>query len=227
MSAAKKTLQNIDDTRTKLLRAAEKILIEEGLNALSSRRIGAVSGQNSTLITYHFGGVSGLLSELCRLNLGPMIEEWRPLDEPLACDEAALDYLLVIWLRPLWRPAALTPDERALVVLDEIASHADDEVRQPVLNNMVTINRKVLDHMAIQLPHLSRNVLSRRIRIIGAATMGNAPRSSARNPFRKTRDMAYFYASLAFAKAGLLQAEEDDHFQRLARNPGRPKRANA
>lgn len=206
-----------DDTRTALLRAAERIIIVDGLNALSSRRIGTVSGQNSTLITYHFGGIDGLLVELCRLNLGPMIEEWRMLDAPLPEGDLALDHLLIYWLRPLWRSAALTPDERALVVLDEIASHASDDVREPVLKNIVTINDKVLDICARLLPHLTRSTLRMRIRLIGAMTMGNAPRSSARNPFRKTRDMRYFYASLACAKTCLLEPRHDDHFQKLVR----------
>lgn len=207
-----------EDTRTALLRAAEQILIVEGLTALSSRRIGALSGQNSTLITYHFGGVDGLLSELVRLNLGPMIEEWRALDMPLPEGDLALDHLLIRWLRPLWRPAALNPEERALALLDEIASHAKDEVRKPVMKNIVTINDNVLDQCAKLLPHVKRATLRMRIRLIGAATMGNAPRSSARNPFRKTRDMRYFYASLQFAKTGLLEPEYDDHFQKLARS---------
>ncbi|MBO9602747.1 MAG: TetR family transcriptional regulator [Novosphingobium sp.] len=206
-----------DDTRTALLRAAEQIIIVEGLNALSSRRIGAVSGQNSTLITYHFGGVDGLLAELCRLNQGPMLEEWRMLDSPLPEGDLALDHLLIFWLRPLWRSAALTPDERALVVLDEIASHASDEVREPLLKNIVIINDKVLEICASLLPHLKRSTLRMRIRLIGAMTMGNAPRSTARNPFRKTRDMRYFHASLAFAKTGLLEPEYDNHFAKLAR----------
>ena len=206
-----------EDTRTALLRAAESILIIEGLNALTSRRIGAVSGQNATLITYHFGGVEGLLAELCRLNLGPMVSEWKMLDEPLPAGELALDYLLVYWLRPLWRPASLNPDERALVVLDEIASHATDEVRAPVIKNIVTINDKVLLLCERILPHLKRSTLRMRLRMIGAMTLGNAPRSTARNPFRKTRDMRYFYASLDYAKLGLLQPEPDDHFRKIAR----------
>ncbi len=208
---------NGDDTRTAFLRAAERILIVDGLNALSSRRIGAASGQNATLITYHFGGMDNLLAELCRLNLGPMIEEWRPLDAPLPEGQPALDSLLIHWLRPLWRPAAFNTEERALVVLDEIASHASDEVRAPVLKNMVTINDKVLDICAGLLPNLKRSTLRMRLRLIGAMTMGNAPRSSARNPFRKTRDLRYFYASLASAKACLLEPEYDEHFQKLAR----------
>jgi len=207
-----------DDTRTALLRAAERIIIVEGLNALSSRRIGAVSGHNATLITYHFGGVDGLLAELWRLNQGPMLEEWRMLDAPLPDDgDLALDHLLIYWLRPLWRSAALTPDERALAVLDEIASHASDEVRDPLLKNIVMINDKVLDICTRLLPDIKRSTLRMRIRLIGAMTMGNAPRSTARNPFRKTRDMRYFHASLAFAKTGLTAPEHDDHFAKLTR----------
>lgn len=206
-----------DDTRTALLRAAEQIIIVEGLNALSSRRIGAVSGQNSTLITYHFGGIDGLLAELWRLNQGPMLEEWHMLDTPLPEGDLALDYMLIYWLRPLWRTAALTPDERALVVLEEIASHASDEVREPLLKNIVMINNKVLDICVRLLPHLKRNTLRMRIRLIGAMTLGNAPRSTARNPFRKSRDMRYFHASLALAKTALLEPEYDGHFAKLVR----------
>jgi AcrR family transcriptional regulator len=40
-----------DATRTRLLEAAERILIEQGVHALTVRRVGAVSGLNGTLVT--------------------------------------------------------------------------------------------------------------------------------------------------------------------------------
>ena len=54
-------------TRVSLLAAAEAIVAEQGVNALSVRRIGEAAGINPTLVTYHFGSLYGLLDELCSL----------------------------------------------------------------------------------------------------------------------------------------------------------------
>ncbi|MEU8895954.1 helix-turn-helix domain-containing protein [Nocardia sp. NPDC048505] len=53
-------------TRAALLDAAERIMLEEGYAAVSTRRIAALAGANSALVYYYFGNMDKLFVELFR-----------------------------------------------------------------------------------------------------------------------------------------------------------------
>ena len=55
------TRQNSEDTRRRLLDAADVVLRERGYGGTSARVIAAEAGVNSALVFYHFGGVDPLL----------------------------------------------------------------------------------------------------------------------------------------------------------------------
>lgn len=160
------------DTRQKLLQAAEHILLTQGVSALTVRQVGKVSGLNPTLITYHFGTVSKLLGELCDANLAPMEADWADLDAGTALDE-----ILVRWLRPLQRPAAFHPEGRALVVLDEIATHSDGEAGRHIMDVMVALAARVQIALQPLLPALPPRELRARLRFISGAVLGPPPRA--------------------------------------------------
>jgi len=187
-----------DATRTRLLEAAERILIEQGVHALTVRRVGTVSGLNGTLVTYHFGSVAGLLGELARCNMAPMLEQWRDLPPPAAGTRA----ILAAWLNPLLNPAAFNPDGRALIVLDEIAAHGAAGLSAEVLAAMVGISERVRGALAPLLPHLSDHTLRARLRFIAGAALGPPPRV----PLPGTSDLASAELLLNFAEASLAPA---------------------
>lgn len=55
----------MNDTRTRLLDAAERLFAEKGLHATPTREIVAAAGQrNESAIQYHFGGRGGLLDAI-------------------------------------------------------------------------------------------------------------------------------------------------------------------
>ena len=192
---ASQTRPSPDETRGRLLAAAERILIEQGIHALTVRRVGDVSGLNCTLVTYHFGGVAGMLAELARCNLEPMLADWNGLPEP----GASLDAVLEAWLRPLMRPAAFHPEGRALLVLDEIAAHGSEELSAPVMKTMVGIAERVHGLLAPLLTELDEPTLVARLRFIAGAALGPPPRSRA--PQRDGIDGLEQFR--AFAKAAL------------------------
>ncbi len=164
-----------EETKTGLLEAAERILLEEGVHALTVRRVGAVSGLNGTLVTYYFGTVSGLLEELCRRNLEPMLLEWRSLGAKTS-PALILRQILAAWLAPLIRPSAFVAGGRSIVVLDEIASHGDDSLRAQLLEAMVDVGSRVQIALHPLLPHLDPVELRARVRFISAAALGPPPR---------------------------------------------------
>jgi AcrR family transcriptional regulator len=195
-------------TRQRLLRASELLIVREGVHALTIRRIAAAAGANSALIGYHFGGVDGLLSELARLNGEAILtEQTRRFAEAQA--EPTVERLLEAFLAPLWREAALNPGERALVVVDEIVSRAEPQLRQRVWERFAEAARPF--HAALQplLPDLSPEALRRRLRFLSAAALDMPPRSS-RSALAPPEDeaaaggeAARFAEFLAFAQGAL------------------------
>ncbi|MFC3098670.1 TetR/AcrR family transcriptional regulator [Alteraurantiacibacter palmitatis] len=185
-------------TREKLLAAAERIVVERGLTGLSVRRVGEAAGMNPTLVTYHFKGVGGLLDELCRCNLDPVLADWQAVraGDPL-------DTVLEAWLRPMQRPAAFTPDGRALVVLDEIAAHGTGALRQQVLAAMEQFIRNLREALAPHCPHLSPEELRARLRFISGAVLGPPPRSHGAPVLDDGRALDDLVFLLRFARAAL------------------------
>ena len=190
------------DTRTRLLAAAEKILVEQGVKALSVPRIGDGAGLNPTLVTYHFKSILGLLDELCSLNLEPILRDWREIDR-LDAGERALDDVLRLWLAPMLHAAALTPSGRALAVLDEIAAHGEPALRTRVLGEMEAFSVRLRSVLAPLLPRLSEDELRARLRFIAGAVLGPPPRTYSAPPSdggKALDDLAYL---LPFARAAL------------------------
>jgi AcrR family transcriptional regulator len=164
-------------TRLRLLKASELLIVREGVHALTIRRIAAAANANSALIGYHFGGVDGLLSELARLNGEAILtEQARRFAEARA--RPSVERLLEAFLRPLWREAALNPGERALVVVDEIVSRAEPELRRQVWTRFAEAAAPFHDALASLLPALAPDQLRWRLRFLSAAALDMPPRSA-------------------------------------------------
>lgn len=171
------------ETRDGLLAAAEHILIDEGMHMFTVRRIGAVSGLAPTLVTYHFGTTGKLLSELCELNLQPILDDWKA---PSLRDGEPEDYPLEVilrdWLGALMRPAAFVPHGRALLVLDEIAAHGDREFRALILGEMFGMSQHLQQRLIPFTPHLDARERRARIRFISGGALGPPPRARTMVP---------------------------------------------
>ncbi|MBO9518726.1 MAG: TetR/AcrR family transcriptional regulator [Porphyrobacter sp.] len=188
-----------DSTRTRLLAAAEKILVEQGVNALSVRRVGDGAGQNPALVTYHFKSLFNLLDELCSINLEPMLEAWTGIGpgRGLTADE-----VLRQWLAPMLRPAAFTPNGRALAVLDGLAAHGEPALRERVLRSMEEFSLRLRGALAPSLPHLTDDEIRARVRFISGAALGPPPRTNTA-PLAGSVRLDDMHFLLPFARAAL------------------------
>jgi AcrR family transcriptional regulator len=193
------------ETRALLLEAAERILIEQGVHALTVRRVGAVSGLNGTLVTYHFGTMSHLLEELCRLNLEPMTIAWAGFEERVdtVSDPEKIELILRSWLEPLIETAAFTHDGRALMVLDEIAAHGETALSEALLDAMLSMSMRVHALLQPLLPALDSRELRARLRFIAAAALGPPPRTRGPDPADGSEPLDGTNYLIAFAKASL------------------------
>lgn len=178
--------ESLNQTKHRLLLAAERLVIEEGVHALSVRRIAAEAEVNSALIRYHFGKTDGLLIDLARRNAA-RIEDMRTdlLDRLEARGrpdfEASVDALVL----PLWASAAMSQDQRAIVILDEIFSRADRLLQHDIWGRFTIGVRRVTHCLADCLPGVSESALAWRIRFVTAAALDVPPRSS------RAKDEAY------------------------------------
>lgn len=189
-----------DSTRTRLLAAAEKILVEQGVNALSVRKVGDEAGQNPALVTYHFKSLFNLLDELCARNLEPMLGAWEAIGPECGL---TVDEVLRQWLAPMLAPAAFTPEGRALAVLDGLAAHGEPALRARVLRSMEEFSLRLRAALAPSLPHLADDELRARVRFISGAVLGPPPRTSTAPQTTGALRLDDMHYLLPFARAAL------------------------
>jgi AcrR family transcriptional regulator len=97
-------------TRTRLLDAAEQLLLDEGYAAVTSRRVGAKAGLKPQLVHYYFRTMDDLFLEVFR----------RRADENLAYFERTV--AADVSLRTLWR---LNADPRGAAFMTEFVALAN------------------------------------------------------------------------------------------------------
>jgi AcrR family transcriptional regulator len=165
-------------TKQRLLAATETLVVREGVMSLSVRRIASEANVNSALIRYHFGDVAGLLAELARLNAAQLREARDLLLDALEASGeqdfgAAVDALVL----PLWAPAAMAPDERAIVVIDELYSRAGPALNALIWREFELGVRRVTAALGAALGNPDEADLTWRIRFVTAAALDIPPRS--------------------------------------------------
>lgn len=102
---------SLDDTRTRILDAAERLFAMRGVDAVSVRAVLKEAGVNVALAHYHFGSREGLIEELLRCRAAPVAEEQlRAVDEVDARGEdASLEEVLRAYFSPAARAAVQRP----------------------------------------------------------------------------------------------------------------------
>ena len=107
------------DTRTALLDATERLLLEEGYGAVSARRVAREAGVTLGLVHYYFGPMENLLVEVFRRRAEWMLEQ----------EAVALDSDQPLWA--LWdvtRQYANTPLNTEFLALGNHFQKVHDEV---------------------------------------------------------------------------------------------------
>jgi len=66
-----------DDTRLALIRAAEKLFAQRGVDAVSLREVSSAAGQaNNSAVSYHFGSREGLIDAILERHSTPIQERY-------------------------------------------------------------------------------------------------------------------------------------------------------
>lgn len=90
------------DTRLALMRAAEQLFAQQGVDRVSLREIAIAAGQrNVSAATYHFGSKRELIEAILERHSLPIQETWRPVLEQSKVEQVSLHHLLELVVRPL------------------------------------------------------------------------------------------------------------------------------
>jgi AcrR family transcriptional regulator len=90
------------DTRLALMRAAEQLFAQQGVDRVSLREIAIAAGQrNVSAATYHFGSKRELIEAILERHSLPIQEKWRPALAQGKHPELSLHQLLELVVKPL------------------------------------------------------------------------------------------------------------------------------
>lgn len=158
------------DTRTRLLDAAEHVLLEHGVAGLSLARVTSAAGMNSAAVNYTFGSKDLLLRALLRRLLEPVTaERIRRFD--LLSPAPTVEDVVRAFLEPL-----LDMQEQVGPLFAELmikpTLQGDDRLRQAGATELRLGVDRLLDALGPLLPHHPRAaLLSRTELMLGTAFM--------------------------------------------------------
>lgn len=176
--------RNADETRAQLIRAAERLFAERGVEAVSLREINREADQrNATALQYHFGDRPGLLHAILEKH-EPAIEKSRHalLDEIEKNDEPALRSLALALVLPASEKLSDRDGGRAyLRIVAQLINHSASVVDPIALNDDTnSLNRwreLVEPHMSpLAVDPLHSRFTARRIMYVELARRAESPR---------------------------------------------------
>ncbi len=127
------TMDIANTTARKLLLTAERLFAEEGLDALSTRRISSEAGQrNNSALQYHFGSKDALLEALLEFRQGPINRRRMALLEALRAQGREKELLALVEAMVLPFLELLAGDVQDSYYLS-VVSQLHSQQRQPLL----------------------------------------------------------------------------------------------
>lgn len=142
------------DTRERLLDAAERCFAEQGYQATSLRELTRAAGVNLAAVHYHFGSKEDLALAVFRRRLGPVNRRrLELLDAAEAADSPSLEAVLDAFLRPAVEFATAHGPTQARL-LARIHYGSPRELRLRILAEFDEVIRRFLAALGRVLPHL-------------------------------------------------------------------------
>lgn len=185
-----------DDTKQRILDAAERLFAEQGFDATSLRAVTAQAGTNLAAVNYHFGSKAALLPAVIGRILEPVCAaQVERLDELERADEPpTVEQLLDAFTGPII--ALFAPGDRGPTLarlFARIMGDPGDTMQRMTLGQVREAERRYVEAFARALPHVPAPELWWRFRSIGPVTvsrqmrvqvppeMGGPPTAAARD----------------------------------------------
>jgi len=160
VQAVKSAAKRPTDTRISLLRAAERLFAERGVDSVSMREIAAAAGQaNHSAALYHFEDKRDLLNSLLERHSDPLQTAWLvALDHMEAEGRDTLEELVGLLVRPV---VGILDDpdggpEYLLVVADLVTSRSFPIMGMPAVSapGILALTARMMRHIAAVPPSL-------------------------------------------------------------------------
>jgi AcrR family transcriptional regulator len=140
------------EARQLILKAAEELFAEHGVDAVSLRNIHAAAGVSAGVLHYHFGSREVLVSELIVRHMEQLVSAREQLLDQLDPEQANVRDLMRIMVEPLAELALEGGEEGRRYVRLIARLYAD---RSPILEE---VSRRYL-HVSARYPKLLRKAL--------------------------------------------------------------------
>lgn len=152
----------MQDTKTRILAASERLFADRGFSATSVRMITSRAKVNLAAMHYHFGSKDQLIQELFALRLSPLNQQRLTLLDRYRIDAGggipSLEKILDAFVRP---PVQLIRDpERGGMLFMQLLSRAfnspDGAIREMIYGQFAEVIERFTSALGPRLAHLSR-----------------------------------------------------------------------
>lgn len=151
--------EEASDTKTRLLRVAERMFADQGYNGVSLRQLTAAAGVNLAAVNYHFGSKEGLLAAIFESRCRPMNEERLARLE--TCTEGAgkpplLEQIIAAFIAPALASTSDVAGGATFTRLRAVLSVEHNELaRNLIAKHFDTTSARFVAALARALPQLS------------------------------------------------------------------------
>jgi len=204
-------MQNDQDTRVRLLDAAQKLFVKQGIDATSLRQITTLANANLASVNYHFGSKGELIQAVFARQLDPLNKERISLldqyEKRFGTEPVPLELILKAFFRPAFARLQNKNSRDFVCLLGRILSDSQD-LRQTILSQFKEVQVRFFAALHKTLPDLPVEDLTWRAHfMIGAMAHTFAlperlsiPSSQA---LYETTDTEIMQRLIEFAAAGL------------------------
>lgn len=163
------------ETKIRLLDAAERLFAEHGLGNTSLRAITQEAGANLAAVNYHFGSKEGLIRAVLGRRLEPLNAERLELLQRLEAEAGenglSLEEILYALIAPAFQLGGKGSHEFA-ALMARLHFEQDEQILDLLLDNFRDVQRRFLEALQQALPELSPRQLAYRFHFaIGAMAM--------------------------------------------------------
>jgi AcrR family transcriptional regulator len=207
IQALRKASDEIFDTRSKLLNAAEELLIESGFAGMSARATAKSAGVNIAAMRYHFGSKQGLFEAVVKGRIAPVnAQRLRRLTVAEAEHPGSVQAVLDAFLWPVFQAQSDTAARLLMARVMAEPAEIADPVLASLFEEVVTQFTQALHRC---LPDYSPSIIAHKLLFVVGA-MSFTVLNSIPSHFKvSSNGNPSFQELLAFCVGGFLASLED------------------
>lgn len=159
----------LTEPKEALIKAAERLIAEQGLDAVSDREIARAAGQkNNSAVQYHFGDRAGLIEAILSYRMVPLNEKRHEMLEVLEEEgDFSIEQLMRVLVLPYVQHLLEGPEESGYTsLLSQLYQRGDDTLialSSPRSSSLLLMTKRVEE----ALPEMSQEEVYIRLNFVG------------------------------------------------------------